>query len=181
MEKLGKLYSKREHFYCAPLRECNQQVCGHLYLCDHGNANTLLSVRRTMKIKLWLHSFIVLVLSVAAFTQTSTGAGVWTGAGSLVYISGGSTVAPSVTTTTATSITDTTASAGGVVTANGGASVTSEGTCYGTSANPTSPCTSDGTATPFTSSISGLTQSTLYHYRAFATNSAGTGYGSDQN
>jgi hypothetical protein len=87
--------------------------------------------------------------------------------------------APTVTTTTATSITSSSATAGGVVTSNGGASVTSEGTCYATSATPTSPCTSDGTATPFTSSISGLAASTTYHYRAFATNSAGTSYGSD--
>ena len=87
--------------------------------------------------------------------------------------------APTVTTTTATSITQTTASSGGTVTSNGGASVTSEGVCYSTSANPTTPCTSDGTATPFTSSLSGLASGTLYHYRAFATNSAGTGYGSD--
>lgn len=87
--------------------------------------------------------------------------------------------APTVTTTTASSITTTTASSGGTVTSNGGASVTSEGTCYATTSNPTSPCTSDGTSTPFTSSITGLSPGTLYHYRAFATNSAGTGYGSD--
>ena len=86
---------------------------------------------------------------------------------------------PTVTTTTVGSITTSGAISGGTVTSNGGASVTSEGTCYATSANPTSPCTSDGTATPFTSTITGLASSTLYHYRAFATNSVGTGYGSD--
>ena len=86
---------------------------------------------------------------------------------------------PTVTTTVASSITNGSASAGGTVTSNGGASVTLEGTCYGLTANPVSPCTSDGTATPFTSILSGLSTGTLYHYRAFATNSAGTGYGSD--
>jgi hypothetical protein len=86
---------------------------------------------------------------------------------------------PTVTTTTATSITTTSATSGGVVTATGGASVTSEGVCYATSSNPTTPCTSNGTATPFTSPITGLTPNTTYFYRAFATNTAGTGYGSD--
>lgn len=94
------------------------------------------------------------------------------------YTYSGSTT-PTVTTTTATSITTTTASAGGTVTSNGGASISSEGTCYSTSANPTTPCTSDGTSTPFTSSLTGLSASTTYHYRAFATNTNGTSYGSD--
>ena len=90
-------------------------------------------------------------------------------------------VIPTVTTTTATSITTTTASSGGTVTSNGGDpnGISSEGVCYATTANPTSPCTSNGTASPFTSSISGLTTNTLYHYRAFAANTAGTGFGSD--
>jgi hypothetical protein len=70
--------------------------------------------------------------------------------------------------------------AGSVVTATGGQAVSSEGVCYATTPNPTSPCTSDGTATPFTSNISGLTSGTLYHYRAFVTNLFGTGYGVDR-
>jgi hypothetical protein len=94
---------------------------------------------------------------------------------------GCSATSPTVTTTTATGITATGASAGGVVTSNGGASITSEGTCYATTMNPTTPCTSDGTATPFTSTLSGLMAGTLYYYRAFATNSVGTSYGSDLN
>jgi hypothetical protein len=59
---------------------------------------------------------------------------------------------------------------------------TSEGVCYGTSPNPTTSgtCTSDGTATPFNSTLTGLAFSTLYYFRAFATNSVGTAYGSDQ-
>jgi hypothetical protein len=92
-------------------------------------------------------------------------------------------VPPTVTTTAATSITATTASAGGSVTSNGGASVTAEGVACGLTANPTtgSSCSvaSGGTATPFTVSLTGLTASTTYHIRGYATNSAGTGYGSD--
>lgn len=91
----------------------------------------------------------------------------------------GCPVAPTVTTTTASSITTTTASSGGAVSSDGGSAVTSEGVCYAITATPTSPCTSDGTATPFTSSLSGLAPNTTYHYRAFAANIVGTAYGSD--
>ncbi len=91
-------------------------------------------------------------------------------------------VAPTITTTTASSVASTTASSGGNVTSNGGASVTTRGVCWSTTANPTisSSKTTDGTGTgTFTSSITGLTGGTTYHYRAYATNSAGTSYGSD--
>jgi len=94
-----------------------------------------------------------------------------------------SSTAPVVTTTTPSSITQTTASSGGNVTADGGASVTARGVCWSTSANPTTSNskTSNGTGTgTFTSSITGLTASTTYHVRAYATNSVGTSYGSDQ-
>lgn len=86
---------------------------------------------------------------------------------------------PVVDTTIATSVTSSSALSGGAVVSNVGSSVTASGVCYATSANPTTPCTSDGTSTPFTSTLSGLSSSTLYHYRAFATNSNGTGYGAD--
>jgi hypothetical protein len=107
--------------------------------------------------------------------------GIGTSYGSdLTFTTSGVPTAPTVTTTAASSITDTTAATGGNVAADGGASVTSRGVCYSTSANPTSPCTSNGTGTGvFSSSLSGLTASTLYHIRAFATNSVGTSYGSD--
>ena len=91
----------------------------------------------------------------------------------------GAASAPTVTTTTATSISSTTAVAGGTVTSNGGASIIDEGVAYGTSANPTSPCTGGGTASPYSTTLTGLTPNTLYHIRFCATNSAGTGYGSD--
>ena len=90
--------------------------------------------------------------------------------------------APTVTTTAASSISSTTASSGGNVTSAGTASVTERGVCYGTTTAPTisGTKTSDGTGTgTFTSSISGLTAQTLYYYRAFATNSVGTSYGTE--
>jgi hypothetical protein len=89
---------------------------------------------------------------------------------------------PTVTTSTVSSITYNSASGGGNVTADGGATVTARGVCWSTSASPTigDSHTSDGTATgAFTSSITGLTQGTLYHVRAYATNSVGTSYGGD--
>jgi len=89
---------------------------------------------------------------------------------------------PTVITMAISSITATTASSGGNVTSDGGASVTAKGVCWSTSTNPTTSDshTSDGTGTgSFTSSITGLSAGTTYHVRAYATNSAGTGYGSD--
>lgn len=88
---------------------------------------------------------------------------------------------PTVTTTAITSITSTTASSGGNVTSSGGATVTARGVCWSTSTNPTvaDSHTTNGTGTgTFTSSITGLDPDTTYHVRAYATNSAGTGYGS---
>ncbi|MBI5217468.1 MAG: fibrobacter succinogenes major paralogous domain-containing protein [Bacteroidia bacterium] len=89
---------------------------------------------------------------------------------------------PTVITTTASSIAQTTATSGGNVTSDGGATVTARGVCWSTSQNPvaTGSHTTDGTGTGvFTSSITGLTASTLYYVRAYATNSAGTSYGNE--
>ena len=98
-------------------------------------------------------------------------------------ITGASTpTIPTVTTTATSSVTATSASSGGNVTSNGGASITARGVCWNTSANPTTANnkTTDGTGTgSFTSSITGLNPGTPYHVRAYATNSAGTSYGSD--
>ena len=93
-------------------------------------------------------------------------------------------VSPTVTTDTPiTSITQTTASGGGNVTSDGGALVTARGVVWDTAINPTialSTKTSDGTGTgSFSSSLTSLTCNTLYHVRAYATNSLGTSYGSD--
>ncbi|MGK4566789.1 beta strand repeat-containing protein [Flavobacterium sp. 3HN19-14] len=94
-------------------------------------------------------------------------------------------VNPTVTTTAVSSINTTTAASGGNVTSDGGATVSARGVVWNTSAAPTvalSTKTTDGTGTgTFTSSIASLTANTKYFYRAYATNSAGTGYGSESN
>ena len=87
---------------------------------------------------------------------------------------------PSLTTTAASGITQTTASSGGNVTADGGSTVTARGICYATTQNPTTSNTVVNSGTGigvFTSSLSGLTPSTTYYIRAFATNANGTNYG----
>jgi hypothetical protein len=87
-----------------------------------------------------------------------------------------------ITTTAATNITNSTATSGGTVISDGGVPVTARGVCWSTSANPivSGSHTTDGAGTgSFTSSLTGLSATTLYHIRAYATNSTGTYYGSD--
>lgn len=87
-----------------------------------------------------------------------------------------------LTTIGITNITSFTASSGGTITDDGGSTVTARGICWGTTTNPaiTGSKTVDGTGTgSFTSSISGLLPGTTYYIRAYATNSAGTAYGSE--
>jgi hypothetical protein len=91
---------------------------------------------------------------------------------------------PVLDTKSATSILTTTATGNGEVTDDGGDTITARGFCWSTSANPT---TSDGHTTDsgsyhegeFSGSMTSLSASTLYHYRAYGTNSKGTSYGDD--
>lgn len=88
---------------------------------------------------------------------------------------------PTVITTTASSITSSTASSGGTIVTNGGAAISASGVCWSTSANPTtanSKTTNNATSGSYASSITGLSPGTTYYVRAYATNSAGTSYGS---
>jgi uncharacterized protein (TIGR02145 family) len=91
-------------------------------------------------------------------------------------------VIPSVSTTTVSNVTATSATTGGNVTQDGGAPVTMRGVAYGTSSSPTisGAITNDGTGTGvFTSTLTGLSPSTTYYVRAYATNSVGTSYGNE--
>lgn len=88
----------------------------------------------------------------------------------------------SVATISISSITHTTASSGGDISNDGGNPITERGVCWGTSPNPTkdNTKTADGTGIGiFTSLISGLSHSTTYYVRAYASNSAGTAYGNE--
>jgi len=88
---------------------------------------------------------------------------------------------PVLSTTEATEITANTATSGGNITDDGGTTVTIRGVCWSTNENPTidDNKTEDGTgAGSFTSSVTDLEPNTTYYLRAYATNSAGTGYGS---
>ena len=108
----------------------------------------------------------------AAGTNYGTEISFTTSAGSLATLA--STVA-------AGSITTTTAVSGGNITADGGSSITARGVVWATTTNPTislSTKTTDGTGTgAFTSNITGLSAGTLYYVRSYATNTAGTSYG----
>jgi len=89
-------------------------------------------------------------------------------------------VVPTLTTADISAITSFTATGGGNVTKDGGAGITARGVCFGTKASPTvadSKTTDGNTTGAFTSSLKGLTHNTTYYVRAYATNSAGTGYG----
>jgi hypothetical protein len=87
-----------------------------------------------------------------------------------------------LTTSAVSSLTNISATSGGNITDDGGANITTRGVCYSINTNPTTAdnITNDGNGTgSFTSNLSGLTASTTYYVRAYATNSAGTAYGNE--
>jgi len=89
---------------------------------------------------------------------------------------------PILTTSEVTNITGTTAACGGTITDEGSGTVTVRGVCWSTNTTPTieDNKTSDGAgAGSFVSNLTGLNGATNYFVRAYATNSAGTGYGND--
>lgn len=92
---------------------------------------------------------------------------------------------PTVTTGGASAITQTTATCDGTITATGCTAITAYGIEYSTTNG-----FPNGSGTPvastnlaggnFSSNLTGLTNSTVYYYHAYATNVAGTAYGSQQ-
>jgi hypothetical protein len=87
---------------------------------------------------------------------------------------------PTVVTDAVYNITTTGAAGGGNVLDDGGDTVTERGLCWGTSPYPTTSGSSvssgAGTGT-FSGAMTALTANTTYYVRAYAVNSAGTGYG----
>jgi len=87
-----------------------------------------------------------------------------------------------VETSQVTSVTEATATCGGVVTSDGGSNISVRGVCWNTSPYPTieNDTTTEVVGTgPFNSLIKGLSPSTTYYVRAYATNSVGTTYGNE--
>lgn len=117
------------------------------------------------------------VYYVRAFAVNSAG----TAYGNQMTITSGPPLAPVLSaTTTVTEISSTTAASGGTITADKGAAITARGVCWATTAFPTiaNSRTTNGNGTGvFTSALTGLSAGVMYYVRAYATNSAGTGYG----
>ena len=100
-------------------------------------------------------------------------------------------VAPSVFTTLASSVSSSGMTFNGTMTSNGGATVTDKGFIY--SSNDSTPTIGEfgvtkvtphpstfNTTGSYSRSVSGLSSSTTYYFRAYATNSIGTTYGATQ-
>ena len=85
---------------------------------------------------------------------------------------------PTVQTNVATGVTSTGVTLNGNVTSDGGATVTARGFLYGTSSSNLTRTVQSGSGTGnYTKVLTGLTSSTTYYYKAYATNSEGTAYG----
>jgi len=89
---------------------------------------------------------------------------------------------PTVITTDVSAISAVTAESGGNVTSDGGAEVSIRGVCWSTIPNPTTSDnhTINGNGSGvFVSQLTSLSPETTYYIRAYAINSAGTGYGNE--
>lgn len=101
-----------------------------------------------------------------------------------LYGTGSSVIIPTITTQAVTNIDRTTATGNGNIINTGGENCTTRGFCYmvGTSGDPTTANSkvydtgSFGTGA-FSKGLTGLAEGTNYRVRAYAINSAGTGYG----
>ncbi len=131
-------------------------------------------------------------VNVAGLTNSTTyyyrayavnGIGTTYGADS-TFTTNATSVLPTIFKVPATNITSSSVTFGGNITSNGGDPVTASGIVYGTTSNPaigdlgvvdstTNPLVAAGT---YSFSTVGLTHSTKYYYRAYATNAVGTAY-----
>lgn len=115
---------------------------------------------------------------VRAYAKNGTA----TGYGDDVTFTTNPILPPTVSTSNVTNVTQSAATGGGNVTADGGAAVTERGICWSTSPNPSinDSHAYSGTGTGnYSVQMTGLTPGTTYYVRAYAKNSAETGYGND--
>jgi uncharacterized protein (TIGR02145 family) len=103
----------------------------------------------------------------------------------LFFFSCNKTEPPALSTTAVTDITTNSAVSGGTITDNGGADVFERGICWNTSGNPGIQdnkfiASWDSVSLSFSGNLSGLAPNTLYYVRAYAANSAGTGFGNPE-
>jgi len=89
---------------------------------------------------------------------------------------------PKVNTTEVSNVGTTTAEVSGSISCEGVSPVTAKGVVWNTTKNPTLQdnlgYTDEGAdTTSFTSKLTGLSDTTVYYVRAYATNNSGTGYG----
>ena len=87
--------------------------------------------------------------------------------------------APTVRTTAVSNITRTTATSGVTIDSDGNATITASGVVWSTSASPDATVVGATKTTDGSGAITGLNSGTTYYVRAYATNSAGTSYGSE--
>jgi uncharacterized protein (TIGR02145 family) len=102
--------------------------------------------------------------------------------GNEVSLTTNATTTPILSTISITSITKNSAASGGTINSDGGLPITAKGICWSTNNNPTlsDTKTTDGTGDAnFISQLNGLSPGTTYYIRAYATNSLGTSYGSE--
>lgn len=119
------------------------------------------------------------VYYVRAYATNSVG----TGYGNELTFTSKAATAPVLGATNAASgVLSTKAVSGGNITSDGGLPVSARGVCWNTSGNPTiaDSKSSDGTGLgSFNSNLTGLTPGTKYYVKAYGTNAAGTGYGTE--
>jgi len=115
---------------------------------------------------------------VAAYATNQEG----TAYGNIETFTSSSISLPGVTTDSVTNIANTSANCWGTVTDAGNGTVSVRGICWNTTGSPTLEnnlgYTQNGSGLgPFMGQMTGLTQGTLYYVAAYATNEAGTSYG----
>ncbi|MFZ4058574.1 MAG: beta strand repeat-containing protein, partial [Ferruginibacter sp.] len=135
------------------------------------------------------YSQIIFVKFTPTAVQSYSGNILITGGGAtainVAAVGAGVNSAPSVTTGSASAITTTTATLAGSIPSIGCSSISGYGIEYSlvngfASGNGTSIASNNLSAGSFAVALNGLTASTTYYYKAYATNDAGTNYGTQQ-